>query len=194
MFLISLSHIIHAILDSMRTHISAFDSTIGQWIHALPAWLHPLMYAVSFIGQPLITIAMVIIIGIVAGVAARYRLLAACIVTLGTYGVNSGLKELFHRTRPNTEYARSMVLETYSFPSGHAASSVVIFGLIALIAWHLLPQPYASIAVGLLVALIVLIGISRVYLGAHYATDVLVGWLVGAVGLAIIIWIVRPFA
>lgn len=87
-----------------------------------------------------------------------------------------------------------MVLETYSFPSGHAASSVVIFGLIALIAWHLLPQPYASIAVGLLVALIVLIGISRVYLGAHYATDVLVGWLVGAVGLAIIIWIVRPFA
>lgn len=138
---------------------------------------YTLMYAVSFIGQPLITIAMVIIIGIVAGVAARYRLLAACIVTLGTYGVNSGLKELFHRTRPNTEYARSMVLETYSFPSGHAASSVVIFGLIALIAWHLLPQPHASIAVGLLVALIVLIGISRVYLGAHYATDVLVGWL-----------------
>lgn len=177
----------------MRTYISTFDSTIGQWIHSLPAWLHGLMYTVSFIGQPLITIALVVVIGVASVIAARYRLLAACIVALGTYGVNSGLKELFHRSRPDTEYARNMVLETFSFPSGHAASSVVIFGLIALIAWHLLPQPYAAIVVAAIVILILLIGISRVYLGAHYASDVVIGWLVGAIGLAIIIWIVKPF-
>ncbi|MGB4761903.1 MAG: phosphatase PAP2 family protein [Candidatus Saccharimonas sp.] len=177
----------------MRTFLASFDATIGNWIHTLPAWLHGLMYSVSFIGQPLITIPIVVAIGILATTAQQYRLLIASIVALGTYGVNSILKELFHRARPDTGYAEQMILETYSFPSGHAASSVVIFGLIALIAWYSLPQPYALIAAILLVVLILLIGLSRVYLGAHYPTDVVIGWCVGLVGLAIIVWIVRPF-
>lgn len=178
----------------MRTILASFDATVGQWVHTLPTWLHGLMYTVSFIGQPLITISIVLMIGLLSTAAQQYRLLIASIVALGTYGVNSILKELFHRARPNTEYVQGMILETYSFPSGHAASSVVIFGLVAVIAWHMLPQPYAALAVGLLVALILLIGVSRIYLGAHYASDVLIGWIIGFVGLAIIIWIVRPFA
>lgn len=178
----------------MRSYLAAFDTIVGQWIHSLPTWIHGLMYTVSFIGQPLITISIVAMIGLLSTAAQHYRLLVASIVALGTYGVNSILKEVFHRARPDTEYARGILLETYSFPSGHATSSVVIFGLAALIAWHLLPQPYATIAVTLLIVLIILIGISRVYLGAHYASDVLVGWGIGFVGLAIIVWIVRPFA
>lgn len=176
----------------MKPFIASFDSTISHWVQQLPPGLYGLMYSVSFIGQPLITIAVGVIIGIAAAATHHYRLVVASFVALATFGANSVLKELFHRSRPATDYARDMILETYSFPSGHAASSVAIFGLLAYIAWHTLPQPLAGITTGLLVLLILLIGISRIYLGAHYASDVVVGWLVGLVGLVIIVVVVRP--
>lgn len=178
----------------MRPLLSTFDTTISRSVQSLPDGLYGLMYTVSFIGQPIFTLVIILAVAIFSAALQQYRLLVAAFVAAATFGANSVLKELFHRPRPDTEYARGMILETYSFPSGHAASSVVVFGLLAYIAYHLLPQPFGGIVAGLLILLILLIGISRIYLGAHYPSDVLAGWLVGSIGLAIIIWVVRPLA
>ena len=178
----------------MQSVLHQFDRHLTVVIQGWPAWLHGYMNWVTWIGQPVITLLIVIAIGVYAALHGMTRLGWAAVVAGVTFGINSLLKLLIQRARPDTEYVRTTLLDTYSFPSGHAASSVVIFGLVALIAWHALPLLWAIVAVMALVVLIVSIGLSRVYLGAHYPSDVLIGWIVGSIGLAVIIWWVRPFA
>jgi undecaprenyl-diphosphatase len=109
-----------------------------------------------------------------------------------TIGINAIIKLLFQRDRPETGYVEEMLIHSYSFPSGHSAGSMVVYGLVAYLALHSLPAPWGMIVAILLGILILSIGISRIYLGAHFATDVLGGWLIGAIGLAIIILIIKP--
>ena len=68
----------------------------------------------------------------------------------------------------------------YSFPSGHSALSTVAYGILALLVIHSdLPRSLKRAIVAALVVLILLVGLSRVYLGVHYPSDVLGGWLSG---------------
>ncbi|GHD99858.1 hypothetical protein U879_10580 [Defluviimonas sp. 20V17] len=91
------------------------------------------------------------------------------------------LKLAFHRTRPEFAY---FVEGTNSFPSGHAAISVALYGMLAYIAWRLrLLGPITAALLALLAAF--LIGLSRLYLIEHYLSDVLNGYLVGAMWLLI---------
>jgi membrane-associated phospholipid phosphatase len=95
----------------------------------------------------------------------------------GSALLNALLKLAFHRPRPELAFVH---LETYSFPSGHAAVSTATFTTIAF----LLGRRYRSLRARLLIALgatvaIVLVGFSRLYLGAHYLSDVLGGISVG---------------
>jgi undecaprenyl-diphosphatase len=179
-------------MDMMSGFIKRLDSTVDRAIMAWPKWLHPLMFGLSFIGHPIFTIAT---IGVMSAFALAYHntlLLIAIVVAAATFTLNTVLKMVFHRERPKTYKKEELVLVTYSFPSGHASSAVVIYGLLAYIAWHLLAWPWNGIVTWALAAIIIGIGISRVYLGAHYTTDVLVGWAVGLAGLFAIIWIVAP--
>lgn len=93
---------------------------------------------------------------------------------LATY-VNIGLKDLFALPRPFSAdpSVRVYDAEGYGLPSGHAQLSVVLWGSIA----HTLEKGWAWVAA---VLLALLIGFSRVYLGVHFPTDVLMGWFVGA--------------
>lgn len=167
--------------------LTNIDHKITFELQRWPAVLHPYMLAVTQLGNVGFVIVASLIIATIA--YARHRLgLAiafACIVPAEFF--NAGLKLLFDRARPNTEYAQAMVLHTTSFPSGHAFGSMVFYGLLAYLAFTRLPQALNMFVGFGLVALIVLIGISRIYLGAHYTFDVLGGWVVGAVVLAIII-------
>lgn len=149
------------------------------------------MLFTTYLGQPIITGGLgALIIGIGYG-SGNNSLRMAGIVAVGTLIVGSLLKLILRRDRPVTEYVEHMFLDTFSFPSGHAAGSVPVFGLVA----YLLLQTGSAwgIAAALLIAVLTfLIGVSRVYLGAHYASDVLGGWVVGFAGLATIIFIVQP--
>lgn len=111
-------------------------------------------------------------------------------VALGSVIIMSLLKIWFNRSRPLIpllEPARGL-----SFPSGHAMSSVTFFGLIiyfiARRPWSLLLR---TVLIGLLVCLIILIGLSRVYLRVHYASDVLAGFCAGIIWLIISLWLLR---
>jgi undecaprenyl-diphosphatase len=96
------------------------------------------------------------------------------------------LKQLFGRVRPlNTE---GFVLEHgFSFPSGHSSGSVVAYGMLAYLALRLLPTRWHVPSLLATVALAVTIGVSRLFLGVHFATDVIAGFASGTAWLALCI-------
>jgi undecaprenyl-diphosphatase len=91
------------------------------------------------------------------------------------------LKGMFERPRPPQALALIATPQSYSFPSGHALSSIVLYGGLALILL-LSSRPAWQKAAGAAVAVVpgTLVGLSRIYLGVHYASDVLASWLLGA--------------
>lgn len=167
----------------VRTIIHRFDKRVGTAIRHLPKWLHPLMFTVSWVGQPIITIPLLFFVGLAALVYSYMGLLVGVIIAGAVFAFNSLVKLTVRRIRPRNVYTESMMLDTFSFPSGHAASSVVVFGLVGYLLMHSLPSLYGIVAAVITGLFIVLIGVSRVYLGAHYPTDVIAGWLIGSVGL-----------
>jgi membrane-associated phospholipid phosphatase len=96
------------------------------------------------------------------------------------------IKFLVRRERPKTNYAKHMKIKTYSFPSSHAYAAALAGGYIALFCLTALPSPLNSIIPTMYVLLILTIGVSRVYIGAHYPTDVTAGWLFGGTALYLI--------
>jgi membrane protein DedA with SNARE-associated domain/membrane-associated phospholipid phosphatase len=105
----------------------------------------------------------------------------------GSAVLNHLLKELFARPRPHFEHP--LLVETsYSFPSGHAMESFVVYGMLAYFAVLALRTWESRVGVVCGAALlVVLIGFSRMYLGVHYLSDVLAGYAAGAVWLSALI-------
>lgn len=169
-----------------------FDNLITARIQAWPDWLQAPMQVITLLGNPLTIIMILMALAIWSYMQKMWQLLLAVALAIGVIGVNTALKEAVRRIRPDTEYVRNMLLDSYSFPSGHSAAATVGFGLLAWLLWQHLPQPWGALVGILLITLIVLVGISRVYLGAHYPSDVIAGWLVGSIGVVLIIIFVRP--
>ena len=96
------------------------------------------------------------------------------------------IKVTVARARPTADLYAGV--ESFSFPSGHMTNSMVIYGAIAILAARTLTGATRSIVVGGLVLLIAAMGASRVYLGAHWPTDVLGAVLLAAIMLLIIRW------
>ena len=105
----------------------------------------------------------------------------------GSAALNHLLKGLFARPRPFFEHP--LLVETsYSFPSGHAMESFVLYGMLAYFAVLALESWRARTAVVFGAALLVLlIGFSRMYLGVHYFSDVVAGYAAGGVWLSTLI-------
>jgi membrane-associated phospholipid phosphatase len=97
--------------------------------------------------------------------------------------INFALKELFAQPRPFVIQPGINLVDAngYGLPSGHSQLAVVIWGTLAFE----LRKTWSWLAA---LGLMILIGVSRVYLGVHFPTDVLAGWFVGALILALIVW------
>ncbi len=132
----------------------------------------------------------VVLVGIPLLLIRRWwSLFGLVFATAGGGLVVLGLKALFSRARP-----AEMVIEAggYAFPSGHAFSAMVFFGyLIYLAHKHFRSAPLQALTTILAFSLIVLIGLSRVYLNVHWLTDVLGGFIAGIAWLVLSILIVR---
>ena len=117
------------------------------------------------------------------------KILIAIIVNpIISFLVNYGLKLLFRRIRPdNINWLVNVV--GYSFPSGHAEVSMAYYGfLIYLIYTKFKSKKYKYLLISLLTCIILFIGISRIYLGVHYLSDVLAGYLVSIIYLVIFVY------
>lgn len=105
--------------------------------------------------------------------------------------LNQLLKAIFQRVRPDL-FDGPLHLSSYSFPSGHSMGSIACYGMLAYIGMQLLHKRGSRLALGLAAALLVLgVGTSRVYFGVHYPTDVIGGFLAGAIWLALTIVLVQ---
>jgi membrane-associated phospholipid phosphatase len=155
---------------------------IVRWDVRFATWLdehasHPLVRVfdvITLAGNSVVLVVVVAAIGIVLLRRTQPNEAALIAVAFGGAAVlNALLKLAFHRKRPELAFVH---LDTYSFPSGHAAVSTATFTTIAF----LLGRRYRSLrarvltGIGTMVA-ILLVGFSRLYLGAHYLSDVLAG-------------------
>lgn len=125
-----------------------------------------------------------VLVSLVLLLRRRRSLALVWLLALVTVGLlNSLLKETFDRPRPPTPDA--IIHETnQSFPSGHAMGSITAYGLLAYLALRVLHRRWLQVAlVAVLASLILAIGFSRVYLGAHYLSDVIGGFALGGAWL-----------
>jgi membrane-associated phospholipid phosphatase len=104
---------------------------------------------------------------------------ALTVAVTATQAVVYGIKALVARARP-PDSAAFVDAAGYAFPSAHAASGVALYGLLALFLLRRLDGRTRVTVCGIALVGVGSLGLTRVYLGAHYPTDVLAGWLVGA--------------
>jgi membrane-associated phospholipid phosphatase len=102
------------------------------------------------------------------------------VVVGGAHGLNEALKQGFQRERPDVVQVLTTT-DGYAFPSGHAMVAAAFYVFLAYLLWRLLRGWRRGVGLGGLLSLTVLIGWSRLYLGAHFLTDVVGGYLAGFV-------------
>jgi membrane-associated phospholipid phosphatase len=166
--------------EVFTSEFTSFDSSVALWLHgfANPA-LDTIFNAFSTIGG-VVGIALLTVAAFAYLVWRRHHHAAWAVVVavIGGVVISEALKFLFQRPRPDL-WPGAHVLG-FSFPSGHATLSLCLFGMFAWLGWHYIKSEAVRAAwTALMVVLIVMIGLSRIYLGAHYPSDVLAGYLTG---------------
>lgn len=174
--------------------IHVFDDRITTWVQSAPLWTYQPMRMITNAGQPLTVILFSLGIMIWAVRQNRGALVLAAGIVLATVIVSSALKLVLRRARPETEYVQNMFYASFSFPSGHAAAATVGFGFLAYLAWASLSDMWGILLAGAAILFGVLVGVSRIYLGAHFPSDVIGGIVLGLAGLSVIIFFVHPLS
>jgi membrane-associated phospholipid phosphatase len=178
--------LVDAVLES--DSIVNFDIAAAAWIHArvTPSGLRAFQ-VITDIGSPAFVSVLVVAMAI-WGWRRRERVLAigVVIISAGEALLDVVLKAVIHRNRP--EFAvRFLHRQSFSFPSGHAFGSMVVYGLLAylLMTFYRPAHRARKVILAGIAALILSIGVSRVYLGVHYPSDVIGGFAAGIAWLSI---------
>jgi undecaprenyl-diphosphatase len=168
-----------------------FDDKVRNYVHqfaspALTAW----MRAFSLIGGQVLTGFTVLVPVLLWWKKKRRAALWLVVTTLGALALDLGLKYGFQRHRPIPYFGG--VPKTYSFPSGHALFSLCFFGTLAgLLASRTASKRLKAIIYTVAALLIFSIGLSRIYLGVHYPTDVVSGYLAAGVWVTTVVTLDR---
>jgi undecaprenyl-diphosphatase len=158
-----------------------FDDAVLHWIgeHQVP-WAEATMVEITLLGTGIVVMMTVVVAGLFLWLTDhRFSALLLVLATWGGVAINQILKSSFDRPRPQVFEWGAHVL-TSSFPSGHAMSATIVYGTVAYLAARLQKRRLARwITLGVAALLILLICISRLYLGVHYPSDVVAGVVVG---------------
>jgi undecaprenyl-diphosphatase len=159
-----------------------------------PAWIQGVLLDITALGSPFV-------LGLVVLTIAGYLLLEGrkmtALIVLGTSIsgeiINEALKQLFERQRPDiVPHLQSVV--TASFPSGHAMQSAVIYLTLGALLTRVVEGRRTKIyCMAMAMFLTFIVGVSRVFLGVHYPTDVLGGWMLGFMWAALTFMVTRRF-
>lgn len=175
----SLGAFAHIVEDYLtRDPLVAWDVRFARWLHVHSSGgLVTFFKVVTYAGNSAVLLVFVGVVAVLLVRRGRVNDAAVLVLALGGAAVvNALLKLAFHRPRPELAYVH---LETYSFPSGHAAAATATFSTLAFLVARRSGLRRAF-AVGMAAAaLIVLVDFSRLYLGVHYLSDVLAGTAFG---------------
>lgn len=172
------------VLQLMRPYADDPSRPWGPW------WLKEAASDITSLGG-------ISVLGLFATIAVVFliiqrKYLSALLLPLALVGgvaLSEGLKSVFERERPPSVYQAVETINA-SFPSGHALLSAVFYLSLGVMLTHAFPQRRFKIYVlGVAILITLLIGITRIYLGAHWASDVFAGWSVGA-AWAMALWLV----
>jgi undecaprenyl-diphosphatase len=156
-----------------------------------PTWLHGAALDITALGSlSVLGLVVTAIVGYMLLQGMRRTALFVLAASVGGWVLNSALKELFERPRPELVPHLREVL-TLSFPSGHAMTSAAVYLTLGALLMRVADRRATRLfCMAFALFLAGLIGASRVYLGVHYPTDVLAGWLVG-LSWALVCWLVE---
>lgn len=164
-----------AVLQTLHPDAANPSDPIG------PKWLDHAAVDLSAIGSVSVLSTLALLVGVFL-IIQRKRLEAAIIAVAfgGGITISQLLKGYFDRERPPEIYRASEILNA-SFPSGHALLSTVVFlTLGAMLAQAARGQGLRIFVMAAAICLALIVGVTRIYLGVHWTTDVLAGWSVGA--------------
>jgi len=173
--------------EEMREgEVAAFDAVVASNVTAWRGSLDWPMVALTRSGEGK-WMALACVAAVIALFSFRKRREAAFVAACGIAGglLSTALKLAFQRTRPEATAGYLIDLpSSFSFPSGHAMGSACVAGSLAIVAFALLRSPWRWLALIAAFFYIVGVGVSRVYLGVHFASDVLGGQLASAAVVA----------
>ena len=174
--------------DVFTKEIIQIDDIVYKFIasHFISNSLTPIVKIITFFGSAIWIVIFTIILFVIIRNKRQNILLGTnlCIVTI----INQILKHIFKRSRP-TEF-RIIDESGYSFPSGHSMVSMAFYGYLIYLVYKNIKNKYLKwILIIVLSIIIILIGISRIYLGVHYTSDVLGGYLLSVSYLVLFIHI-----
>lgn len=163
--------------EIIRKGTDRFDNSIRSLIHqAASPWLTGVMRFVTNLGDWQVILTATLCLIAIFLYRRDWDHMRLLLITMSGAGILDGvLKSAFHRARPDPFFGAKPA--TYSFPSGHALISLCFYGLVAGLLSLSLKKPWQRMVVwsaaGFLIALI---GLSRIYLGVHWPSDVLAGY------------------
>jgi undecaprenyl-diphosphatase len=165
-------HVEQTIMESLRASDPARP--------AGPPWLARVARDVTALGSVVVlTTSTVLVVGFLLLTRRFGAALFLICASAGGQGLNAGLKWFYGRERPDPAFHWTEI-DSPSFPSGHATSSAVIYLALAVLLARLTDKDsHKAYIIGSALLLSFLVGLTRVYLGVHYPTDVIAGWLVG---------------
>jgi undecaprenyl-diphosphatase len=164
----------------------ALDTWATPFLHSVRSpLLDAVMTTLTTLGSSLIVLPVFVAVAVALLLRRRYGAVLFLAIALGgALIIDFIMKLVFQRPRPKLDYAA--VLPDYSFPSGHSMNGIVFYVSLALIAWSILGRRVGIPATVLAILLALGIGTSRIYLGYHYLTDVVGGFLAGIAWLLIV--------
>ena len=173
------------------TPLEDVDTGVARWFNGLVAPEPDVvraLKAVTTLGSWGL-MAWLVVLAVILLVTRRQLRLAVFLVVaaIGAAVLDPGLKALIGRLRPEVPNPVAYGVGS-SFPSGHALNSLVCYGALVLVFLPALSPRGRRIVIGVVAALLALIGLSRVMLGVHYVSDVLGGWAVGVAWLGMLVF------
>jgi len=179
--------VLGSIAEGVRNQeVFALDTWATPFLHGIASpGLDALMNFLTDLGSILVIPPLFVLVAVWLLSRRRVR---ACVflgvASLGSLVLQGTMKLFFARPRPVLPWAH--VLPDYSFPSGHTMNGVVFYGALALILWSIFGRRLGLAAVAVATVVALGVGISRIYLGYHYLTDVVGGILAGLAWLVVV--------
>ncbi|MFE3973519.1 MULTISPECIES: phosphatase PAP2 family protein [unclassified Peribacillus] len=172
-----------------------FDEVVIALVQGLESpLLTSIMKFFTYIGSTsaLIILSLFILFFLYKVLKHRLELILFSAVIIGSPLLNLMVKLFFRRARPDLH--RLIEIGGYSFPSGHAMNAFSLYSILTFLLWRHITAKWARVLLILFsMTMILSIGISRIYLGVHYPSDIIAGYLAGGFWIAISIWFFQRY-